>query len=417
MTRLFSSRDAAAFDAAVARGADAPLTESDVRRFAELLAIVDDLRAVPELTPRPEFSAALRERLLTEADTALVAQPQRASTQDRLTLPTRSRGDRRIATLLGGAALVGATASIAVGAQAALPGQALYPIKQGLEKARIEATRDSSAHSVAMLDRAATRLDEVDTLVGESSSDRLDLVGAALDAYSEQSQDAAADVLAAYEQGGSDEQVQQLLTFSENGLRRLDALEATVPTNAHDNLVAAGETLTDIRDRAQTACPSCSTGSFATPDFMVSTAPVGASVDSLIAAANDNPQFAKPVKPTKPKTTKPDSISGQEVENIEVPDFQVPDSGEPTSAPTNAAPPPTTGPKGPTGQVKTPDTTKITKPLQDVAESLTGVTGTVGELTGTGTVVDGLNDAITGTVDGVTGAVDNITKGLTGAQP
>ena len=49
-----------------------PLTEQDAEKFAELLTVVRDLRAIPAPSPRAGFVSDLRERLLAEADTALL---------------------------------------------------------------------------------------------------------------------------------------------------------------------------------------------------------------------------------------------------------------------------------------------------------------------------------------------------------
>ena len=85
------------------------------------------------------FVAALRDRLMAEAETALVAAAaERADTDARLRLrPTtaRTRRERRLAAVVGGLALVGATTSVAVAAQSALPGDALYPVKRAIETA------------------------------------------------------------------------------------------------------------------------------------------------------------------------------------------------------------------------------------------------------------------------------------------
>jgi len=128
MTGPFSVRRRAdEFEALLSRGPDTPLTERDAAQFAALLDVVSDLRAFPEVAPRAEFVSSLRERLMVEADTVLVRQP---SAPARLAMPvTSTRRERRVAILLGGAALVGATATVAVAAQTALPGEPLYGVR------------------------------------------------------------------------------------------------------------------------------------------------------------------------------------------------------------------------------------------------------------------------------------------------
>ena len=78
MTGLFSAkRRADEFEALLSRAPETPLTDREVERFAALLSLVSDLRAVPDAMPRPEFAGSLRERLMTEADTVLLPQPTR----------------------------------------------------------------------------------------------------------------------------------------------------------------------------------------------------------------------------------------------------------------------------------------------------------------------------------------------------
>ena len=147
MTGPFSARRSAEeFDAALSR----PLTEQDAQSFAALLAVVRDLQAIPAPAPRAEFVSDLRERLLAEADTALLPQAARPLTaeEQRLVLPVRPhRRDRRLAAALGAAALVGATTSMAVAAQTALPGQSLYPVKRAIENAQTGLARDDTARA------------------------------------------------------------------------------------------------------------------------------------------------------------------------------------------------------------------------------------------------------------------------------
>src|SRR5688572_13645360 len=94
---------------------------TDPLRHSDLLRLVADLRELPTAVPRPEFVSSLRASLMAAADEALVP------IDTRLTLPvtTRSRRDRRVALAAGAVALVGATSSMAVAAQSALPGDAL----------------------------------------------------------------------------------------------------------------------------------------------------------------------------------------------------------------------------------------------------------------------------------------------------
>ena len=143
MTAPFSARRRAdEFEALLSRDPTTASSGTGTDRYADLLEVVADLRAVPPATARPEFVASLRDRLMAEADTALVRQPPAPS---RLAMPASSRTrQRRIGALLGGAALEGSAATMAVAAQTALPGESLYGVKRGIESAQVRLAPDDA---------------------------------------------------------------------------------------------------------------------------------------------------------------------------------------------------------------------------------------------------------------------------------
>ncbi|MGZ5401244.1 MAG: hypothetical protein ACXWDM_14645, partial [Nocardioides sp.] len=80
-------------------------------RLTDYLDLVTMMRDVAPPQPTPEFTAALREQLMAAADTLLLP----SDDTQRLTLPPRRTArDRRIAALVGGLAIVGASTSLAV---------------------------------------------------------------------------------------------------------------------------------------------------------------------------------------------------------------------------------------------------------------------------------------------------------------
>ena len=134
MTPLFPARRSAErFDSLVEGG-----RRDDVdRTTADLLELVSTLRSVPEPQARPEFVADLRERLMLAAAAELTPAPVAARERDdvaRLTIkPARTRRERRVGIALGAVAIMGATTSMAVASQGAIPGDALYPVKRAIE--------------------------------------------------------------------------------------------------------------------------------------------------------------------------------------------------------------------------------------------------------------------------------------------
>ncbi len=326
MTAPFSARRRAEeFDALLERqgaGASAtrpPLTERDAERFADLLAVVDDLRAVPGATPRPEFTAALRERLMAEAETVLVAAPARVREDEaRLVLPTRPRArDRRLAALLGGAALIGATSSMAVAAQTALPGDSLYPVKRAIEDARTGLSSGDADKGALLLASARDRLTEVDELTRTDSPTRDAAVADTLVAFDEQATSASQLLLDAYAASGDEQVITSLRTFTATSLEELAVLEQGVPESARDELVTAGNHLAAIDARAANACPACGGGVATLPPFLLSAAVPGQDVGTVLSASAasiiDRGRTGQPAIPA--------TISGQDVGGIVVPEL------------------------------------------------------------------------------------------------
>lgn len=402
MTGLFSSqRRADEFEALLARDPETPLTDGEVERFAALLTLVSDLRAMPEAMPRPEFAGPLRARLMVEADTVLLPQAGSPLAPQRLSMPARGR-DRRVAILLGGAAMVGATATMAVAAQSALPGESLYSVKRGIEAAEVRFARDDASRGRALLANAETRLTEIEALTTGDDLTARQTVPDTLDTFTEQSREGVRRLLTAYAQSGSEADVERAREFTAASLERLGALEARVPESARDELVSSGRTLTDLDLEAGIACPACGGGITTTPDFLLTSAPpdLTAGLDS-----DDTTLEAAPV-------------SGQDVTGI-----TVPQNLQPGAQPTTQVTPPITTP---TPQVEEPvtDTTDgVTDPVKDPVKNLPDTTGeateTLDEVTGgaVGGLTGGLDDATGGLIGEVTGTLDGDTGGTGGLLP
>ena len=122
MTPLFPAQRAAEeFDQVL--GGTAPPAVAD--RYADLLETVTALRTQPEVLPRAEFVGDLRSRLMTAAETELVAAPADV----RQLTPTRAPGAPAAGSGPSPPSLVivGGTAGMAAAANGALPGEAPLP--------------------------------------------------------------------------------------------------------------------------------------------------------------------------------------------------------------------------------------------------------------------------------------------------
>ncbi len=394
MTSAFSARRRAdEFEALLTGGPGAPLSDRDAARFAELVELVSDLRALPEVTARPEFVSSLRESLMAEADAVLVRQP---AAPQRLAMPVTTRPrDRRLATLLGGAALVGATATMAVAAQTSLPGESLYGVKRGIESAQVRLAGDDAERGRTLLAQAENRLTELEELAAGDGG-AVQLVPDTLDSFTEQSGEGVRSLLTAYGSGGSRGDVQAARAFTSTSMERLDALQADLPESASDELLAAGRTLIDLDTEISTACGLCDGSLTSTPEFLLTSAPLdlvqGLDADELTLEAAP--------------------LSGQDVSGITIPKaLQSPGGLLPDPSLTPAVP--TTTPSVVASETPRPSQITPTKPpkvdpTKPVEEVVDQVTGT------TSNIVTQLDGVTGGAIGGLTGTLDNATGGLIG---
>ena len=249
-------RRAEEFDAALAARSTEAAGEG---RYDDLLALVGALRAVPQPEPRADFVADLRSRLLAEAATLPAPDPADAEA-DRLRLrpadpgrPRRPR-ERRVSLALGGLALVGATATLSVVAQSALPGDTLYPLKRGIESAHAGLSVSEGGKGSTLLSSASTRLDEVSQLDPQQQPTE---IADTLDDFTEQASQASDLLLGQYEEDGDQANVTKVRTFAESSMKSLADLGGTLPPEAQDEWVHAVTTLVRIDDEAALTCPTC----------------------------------------------------------------------------------------------------------------------------------------------------------------
>jgi hypothetical protein len=259
MTAVFATRRRAEEFAALVESRSAG--DPGDPRYDDLLRLVGTLRETSAPAPRPEFVADLRARLMTAADTALVPADATLAPNEteRLTLPARRPArERRIAAAVGGLALVGASTSMAMAAQDALPGDVLYPVKRAMENVRTGITIGEGDKGVTLLANASGRLDEVGAL-SEDAGRAADAVAIAdtLDVFADQASEASDLLLGEYAQSGDSASISELRHFTGDSLEQLAALEPRVPDAARDELVGAGRLLVRIDAAAQEACPIC----------------------------------------------------------------------------------------------------------------------------------------------------------------
>ncbi|WP_154402886.1 DUF5667 domain-containing protein [Nocardioides speluncae] len=392
MTSLIPARRRAAeFDALV----DGRTTGRHDARYGDLVVLVSDLKDLPDVGPRPEFAADLRAALMAEADTALI------NVDRELTLPVRrhSRGQRRLATAAAGIAIVGASTSMAVAAQSALPGDALYPIKRVLEDAQSGIRFSDEARGRAELENASARLSEVSDLSQRGTAAADARVPGTLDAFTEQAERGSELLLDEYAATGDTSEIGSVRTFVADSMATLEALDLIVPDRAHDELKEAARALTRIDDAARSACPTCEGPAALDLPLIFLT---GASPDAPINQSFVTFPNTPGKQPTKPADTHPDA-GGQP------PTDEQPGPGDNPSDPDDPSNPDNPDPGLPTDPIDPDDPTGglpqlPSNPVKDLTDAVVGDGDpSTPEDSPLATIVEGVGSTLGGLLGGLTG--------------
>lgn len=334
------------------------LLDSDVRDddpvSAPLLAVADALRAIPAPpAPRPEFRAALRQRVVAVATVQGVGTAEASPLQRARTAGSTWKVQRRLSALAAGAAVVTGIAGVGVGASRSLPGQPLYGVKRAAEDAQLAATFGTEARGKRHLEFARTRLAEVKALAGDSSSlapvvrahgvsaaladagGRAKLIQDTLHAMDSETRSGANDLLHAFRSSGSREPLTALNRFAREQYRTLRSLTPTLPAAAQPAANASLALLAVVADttvRLDGHAP-------------VTPATPGPAAGTPTPTATGAPATSRPSAPAVGPTTLPQQ-SGQPT--------QPPTTAVPTTAPINPVQSPVlpTIPALPTGQTQ-----------------------------------------------------------------
>ncbi|WP_110180455.1 DUF5667 domain-containing protein [Nocardioides solisilvae] len=454
--------------------------------LAELDALADRLARVPDTPPRAEFVADLRDRLVAEAATVLVPRARAGGLRDGtgpgtgpgvstgVRTPARQVRDRRVAAVLGTAAVLAASGSVGAASQAAMPGELLYPVKSVLESAREQLATGDRDKGELLLARAGSRLDELEELVARGDDDSLGATGPTLEDLAAQAEEGGGLLLSDFEADGRRSSVLAVREFAAAALPRLEALAPDLPAEARDPLVAAAEVLVALDDRAVAACPDCGGPDvLVVPRFLTAPVPVGAGgADGPLPLASgegpavgDDPAEAPggagdPVGPGTPGVGQEGEPAGPSASPSASP--HATPSASPTGGPGGTGPtdPPTSKPtdqgsasaspkQSPSPTAKrteeTPAATSVPLPTpSDVVEELTealvgsgepsgtgptgpadqeptdaGLVGDVGQVLGevTGTLLGTpVGEAVEQTTGGVRGLVSGVLRGVNGGR-
>lgn len=252
MTSLFQARRRAEDFAAAVEGRAGGRRAGDPE-VTHLTQVVDRLREHPAAEPRPEFVSDLRSRLMLEAETALA--PQTAD----LRLPHRERGrrERRLVVAASAFVLVGGTTTMAAAAQSALPGDVLYPVKRGIERAEAGLSLSPGSKGAEVLEQASDRLAEVQGLTASDAPQSDARVPGTLVAFSEAAERGSGLMFEAFDESADPATIVEVRTFTADAIATLEQVAPEVPADAQDELTAAAILLGEIDKQAAGLCGTC----------------------------------------------------------------------------------------------------------------------------------------------------------------
>lgn len=373
-----------------ARALDGTAEPHVADRYASLVATATLLREQPQPTPRPEFVAELRSRLMTAAETELVP-GLRVVAPGGATRSRRSRlRERQLGAAAAAAVLVATTAGVAAAANSSLPGETLYPVKRGIEQLQIAMNTNDAARGAEHLRLAGNRLDEVEGLL--ESGGTAEEISATLSAYSAHVEEGSRLMFRAYQADADTADIVTVREFTTSQVRQVEEIASLAPPTSAADFGAVADLLSEIDQQARVLCADCSgaaavSSSLADPDATTSmsdlvAAPIESAIQTLRqvlpAGLGDDARLAEDTARRTPR----DPIAGGTTS-------EVPDAGDATALPKDTT---VTQPSEPltdvvdsvTTGLPLPETVKrITRPLTEP------VTGTVDELLES--TIDGLD--------------------------
>lgn len=279
MTSLFSARRRAEEFADALDGPTAPREE-----LLPYVTLATRLRSHAPVDPRPEYVADLRERLLTAADELLVP-------GDPLVLPARrTPRERRLVAAASVAVVLAGSTGLAAAAQEALPGETLYPVKRGIERAQAGLSVSDAGKGRDLLAQAQDRLGEVRGLLAQDRQDAAPQVPETLADFTVQAQQGSELLLGSFRDGRDPADVGTVREFTAAAIVALQDLARTAPPEAQDGLVSAALALRDIDEQARALCSSCAADlpDLQLPGIFLTAADVETRLTGVDADALDN---------------------------------------------------------------------------------------------------------------------------------
>jgi hypothetical protein len=361
----------------------------------------------PLITPRAEFAADLRSRLMLAAETDLVPAPPVV----RRAPASRSQRNRRLGSAAAALVIVGGSAGMAAAASGALPGQSLYPIKRGIEQVTTAAHIGNASNGSALLGQASQRLDEVDGLLS-SGSPNADLVDSTVDSFSDQANAGADKLFTAYQTNADTSDISTVRDFTSAGMSQIASMASSANPDTLGSLRDAADTLADIDQQAATLCASCGGGAVLPVPGALASGAGAATVTNLIArpVAQASADIAQATA-AKQATAQP-KIGGLQKATQDAAD-KVSKGGAGSSAGTLTSTLDSAGKLVPSVASGNGSGAALKDLVGGLTTTVTGGGG--GDPAGVANTVAGAAGAVGNTVDGVTGTLKGTVGGLTGS--
>jgi Domain of unknown function (DUF5667) len=393
MTALFSERRRADELAAVI---DDPQRDVD-HELRALAGVVSSLRVAgaghPDATPRADFARELRVRLMAEAGDVL------APGAPLLLTPRTGAGrERRLVAAASVVVVLGGSAGMAAASQGALPGDVLYPVKRGIERAEAGLSVSPAGKGRDLIHQAGSRLIEVRGLLADDRVDSTPRVPGALEDFIAQAEQGSDLLMSAFQETRDPAAIEDVRGFTADSIGMLQELSEQAPESARPGLAQAALVLRDIDARAAGLCSTCAAGlpTLRMPDLLLAATEADRALTRLDTGALDNshpflvPRSLSPSSGEAGGGTR--GTQGATSGDVGTGDLTGGGTGPLSGTPT--APPMTAPPAAPTGAPTLPGG---------------GTTGDGGLPAGTvGDVGEAVSDPVGQITDGLTGVVETV---------
>ncbi|MDO9379319.1 MAG: DUF5667 domain-containing protein [Nocardioidaceae bacterium] len=321
---------------ALARALDGRPVRDDVlaRESEELVRYAEAILRSAHPEPDPTFASDLRASLMTQAPAALGTSGVVVHVRPVEDAPTSSR--HRVRTLVAAVTVAAASFGLVATSAQAIPGETLYPVKQGVERVELALERGPVGTGRKQLELASERLDEVDALATRGISRReAPLVDTALAEFTRRARAGSEALLGAYGRDGDAAAAARVDAFTARSTRTIESLQDRLPASAAAPLASAAAAVVGIADDTSQVCQDCSPTAPSQPGRDISALPTdppvvqgpapSAAAPSAPAAGAPSASAAPSAQPSSPAPTTPAPTPSTEVTAPVVPVPILPD--------------------------------------------------------------------------------------------